>query len=112
MRSMAEIGAAILLGYVIEATWMTSRLERETEEERENWLGSTVGFGLAGLFGIVVALLVAEHRRAGHNNFLDDFGLWWSTVSLGALGVLVALQPLITDRWRRRSDLAVDGDAE
>lgn len=97
---MSEIGVAILLGYVIEVVWMTTRLERENDE-RESWLGSMVGLGLSGLAGIVVALLIAEHRAAGHANLLDKYGLWWSTVSLAMLGVLVTLQPLIVDRWSR-----------
>lgn len=102
LRSMAEIGVAILLGYVIEVVWMTVRLERE-DDDRESWLGSMVGLGLCGLAGIVVALLIAEHRAAGHANLLDKYGLWWATVSLAMLGILVTLQPLIVDRWSKPS---------
>lgn len=98
---LAEIGSTILLAYVIEATWMATRLNRESEEERENWLGTTVGFGLGGLTGIVIALLVAEHRAAGHANYLDHLGLWWSTLAIGTLGVTVVLQPIIVARWTR-----------
>ena len=103
MRSIAEIGVAILLGYVVETVWMTTRLERQGEE-RENWLGSMAGLALSGLLGIVVALLVAEHRAAGHSNFLDIFGLWWATSSLGLLGVMLTLQPVIVDRWSHKGD--------
>ncbi len=104
MRSMAEIGVTLLLAYVVEAAWMATRLSRETEEEREHWLGSTAGFGLAGLIGVIIALLVAEHRAAGHGNALDAFGLWWSVFSLGLLGVAVALHPVIVARWRHTGD--------
>jgi hypothetical protein len=48
LHSMAEIGIAILLGYVIEVVWMTTRLERK-DGDRERWLEATVGLGLSGL---------------------------------------------------------------
>jgi hypothetical protein len=54
---------------------------------------------VAGLIGIAAALLSAEHRAAGHGNLLDDLGMWWSAFSLGFLGLMVALQPLVTHNW-------------
>lgn len=98
MRSLAQVGTALLLGFVIEATWMSARIEHE-DDDREKWLGLTTGIGLSGLIGIAVALLVAEHRVAGHNNALDDLGLWWSISSMAILGVFITLQPLIVSRW-------------
>lgn len=99
-RSVAEIGVALLLGYVVEAVWMVSRAERK--DFHENWLGFVSGIGVAGLAGIALALLVAAHREVGQGSLLDDLGLWWSVVSLGLLGVVVTLHPLVVDRWIRR----------
>lgn len=98
MRSTAEIGVTILLGWIVEVVWMTTRLQRQSDE-REDWLGSMTGLGLSGFLGIVIALLVAEHRAAGYANFLDPLGLWWAVITLGALGIMVTLHPVIVDRW-------------
>jgi hypothetical protein len=100
MRSIAEIGVALLLGYIVEAVWMVNRAERK--DFHENWLGFVSGIGLAGLTGIAMALLVAAHREAGHGNLLDDLGLWWVVASMGLLGILVTLQPLVVDRWTQQ----------
>lgn len=64
----------------------------------ENWLGFVCGLGLGGLSGIVSALATAAHLESGAGCFLDDIGLWWAVVSIGMLGILVVLHPLITDR--------------
>ena len=103
MRSVAGIGVALLLGYVIEAVWMVGRLER-TGDDREDWLGGAVGLALCGLVAIAVALLIAAHRDAGHSNYLDAFGLWFVAISLGMLGIFVSLQPLIVERWTRQAE--------
>jgi hypothetical protein len=100
LYSIAGAGVALLLGYVIEAVWMVGRAERK--EWHESWLGFVYGVGLAGFIGIAAALLVAAHRAARHGNLLDDLGLWWSVSSLGFLGLLVTLHPLIVDRWTRK----------
>lgn len=99
MREMAEIGAALLIAYAVEVAWMAERLRSESDAERRDWLGAVVGIGLCGLLGVLTALLVAEHRAAGHRNYLDSFGLWWSALALGSLGVFVALYPVIVTRW-------------
>lgn len=97
--SIAGVGIAILLGYVVESVWMVSRAKRRTWHE--NWLGLVCGFGLGGLLGIATALVVAAHREGRHGNLLDDLGIWWSISSLAMLGILVTLHPFIADRWSR-----------
>lgn len=103
MRSVAGIGITIVLAYVIEAVWMVGRLER-VGADREAWLGSAVGMTVCGLSGVAAAVLVAAHREAMHSNYLDTFGLWWVVASLGLLGAMVALQPLIADRWTKEDE--------
>jgi hypothetical protein len=93
MREIAGIGATILLGYVIEAVWLAQGLARD--HEYEFLLGALTGLAVAGLIGVGAALLVAEHRAAHHGNLLDDIGLWWSVYSIGFLGAMVTIQPLM-----------------
>jgi hypothetical protein len=96
LRSLAEIGVALLLAYTVEAVWLVNRAERK--DWHENWLGAISGVGVAGLLGIAVALAAAAHREAGHGNLLDDIGLWWSVSAVGVLGIFVVLHPFAVDR--------------
>ena len=98
LRTIALIGASLLLGYIVEAVWMVSRVARN--DEYEEWLGFIVGAGLAGFLGVVFALLLSEHRAAGHVNIIDRIGVAWSAVSLLILGGVLVLQPLLADRFR------------
>jgi hypothetical protein len=93
LRTLALIGTTLLLAYVVEAVWLVGRVERD--DEFEEWLGFVTGAGIAGFLGVIFALLLAEHRIAGHSNFLDELGTAWSAVSLLILGGVLVLQPLL-----------------
>jgi len=98
LENLAQIGAVLLIAYTVEAVWLAQRAE--LDDEYEEWLGFLVGTGLAALLAIAFALLLSEHRAAGHDNLLDDFGLAWSVVSLVILGGVLVLQPLLAMRFR------------
>lgn len=98
LRSMALIGSSLLIAYVVEAVWLVPRVG--IDDDREEWLGFIVGAGMAVFLAIVFALLLSEHRAAGHSNFIDDIGLAWVTTSLLILGGVLVLQPLLADRYR------------
>ncbi|HXS32587.1 MAG TPA: hypothetical protein VN758_02285 [Solirubrobacterales bacterium] len=97
LQSLATIGAIFVPAYVVEVVWMVPRMGRG--EEFEEWLGFTVGAGIAGLLAIAVALLGVEHRVAGHANSLDDLGLSFVVVSLTILAGTLVLQPLLAHRF-------------
>jgi hypothetical protein len=97
LQSLATIGAIFVPAYVVEVVWMVPRMGRG--EEFEEWLGFTVGSGIAGLLAIAVALLGVEHRVAGHANSLDDLGLSFVVVSLTILAGCLVLQPLLANRF-------------
>jgi hypothetical protein len=98
LENLALIGAALLIAYAVEAVWLAQRAEMD--DEYEEWLGFLVGTGIAGLLSVAIALLLAEHRLAGHDNLVDDFGLAWAVVSLVILGGVLVLQPLLASRFR------------
>ena len=98
LRSLAEIGSALFLAYVLEAIWLVNRAERRVWHR--NWIGFVAGIGLAGFVGVMSALATAAHLEAGHRNLLDDVGLWWAVQSLLLLGFLVAMQPIFADLVR------------
>jgi hypothetical protein len=97
-QGIALVGASLVLAYAVEATLLTPRVE--VGDGHEEWLGFVVGAGLAGFGGVVLALLLAQHRDAGHDNFLDDLGLAWCAVSLITLGATILVQPLLAERLR------------
>ena len=98
LRTVALIGAALVIAFAVEATWLAERVGQG--DEYEEWLGFIAGAGIAGLIGVVVSLLVAEHLAAGHESLIDDIGVAWSTVSLTILGVVIVIQPLLANRFR------------
>jgi len=104
MRSIATVGVGLSIAYVVEAVWLAQRVVAEDDDEHEEWLGFLTGVGLAGLLGIVFALLVAEHRAAGHDNVLDHLGVAWSAVSMVILGGVLMLQPILAGRMAREPD--------
>ncbi|HET8862311.1 MAG TPA: hypothetical protein VFM94_03575 [Solirubrobacterales bacterium] len=99
LRSLASIGATLLLAYVVEAVWLVQRVQRD--EEYEEWLGITIGAAIAGFFGVIFALLLSEHRAAGHANFIDELGVAWVAVSLLVLGGSLIAYPFMAHRLRR-----------
>ena|SRR6187402_3368863 len=98
LRTLGIIGASFVLAYAIEAAWIVS--QGEVTEDHEEWLGFLVGVGIAGLIAIGMALLLAEHRLAGHDNYLDALGLGWVLGALSILGGVIVLQPLLADVYR------------
>lgn len=102
LRTVALIGASLLLAYVVEAVWLVSRVE--ADDEFEEWLGFVAGAGIAGFLGVVLALLLSAHRAVGHSNFIDEIGLAWVVVSLLILGVVLVVQPLLAHRLSAPAD--------
>lgn len=90
---MAGIGASFFLAYVIEATWLAERFQSGSRPEF--LLGAITGLAVCGLFGVVVSLVFSEQTSLRN----QEFNLWLAAISLGSLGLLVALQPVITHFW-------------
>jgi MFS family permease len=107
MYAIGQVGVAVVLAFVIEAAWMTERFDRR-ESNHRGWLGAMTGFALAGLLCVASALAVGAHCAAGHANFLDALGLWWSIVSLAMLGAVVVVQPLVADELRAQVEAESD----
>lgn len=110
MSDAAGVGSALFIAYAVEMAWLTSRYDVGGVFDRR--VGQFLGVGLCGLFGIVVALLLSSHLKAGHSNLLDSFGVAWVCISLGLLGLIVALQPLITHGSKRKERIAAAKKAE
>lgn len=97
LQSLATIGAIMVPAYVVEVVWMLPHMGKGFEYEE--WLGFVVGAGIAAVIGIAVALLLAQHRLAGHANALDDLGLAWVVVCNVVLAGALISQPLLAHRF-------------
>jgi cytosine/uracil/thiamine/allantoin permease len=93
LRTIAGIGASFFLAYVIEAAWLIKRFP--AGKRSEIILGVLVGFAASGLLGVIFALMLSELPVGESFGRSEDFRFWWSILSLGGLGFLVALQPAI-----------------
>lgn len=97
LRTMAGVGSSFFLAYVIEATWLAQRFSKTARSE--DLLGVLTGLAVSGLAGVVFALLLSETASSDSLTERQTFYFWWSLVSLGCLGLLVALQPALTHFW-------------
>jgi hypothetical protein len=92
----------VLIAYSIAvAAAERSLVDRSGLDHHLEWLGFVTGIGVCGLIGIGLSFGIAEHRQAGHENLVDQLGLWWAVASVGLLGLVVALQPMTSYEWRK-----------
>jgi MFS family permease len=108
LRGIAGLGGALVIAYVVQAAWLVR--EAKPAEDRDGWAGFVTGIGIAGFVGVLLALVLAEHRAAGHDNFLDRIGCAWAALALLMLATIVLLHPLLAYRLIRERD-KVDGAA-
>jgi hypothetical protein len=87
--SLAQIGATLLVAYAVQVGWVIQN-SRKRGASRENWAGATTGVGCSGLTGIVIALCLSTKHSL---NLLEELGFAWSVMSIGFLGLWIAVQP-------------------
>lgn len=98
---LAQLGVGVLIAYSVALAAAEKDLSRRgTRERHEEWLGFVVGCGICGLAGIGTAVGTAAHLEAGHGGFADEVGLWWAVGSIGMLGIIVAILPIMSYGWR------------
>jgi hypothetical protein len=111
LQTMGQIGATLLIAYVLEISWLVKASRERPLEERENRLGAFVGVGFAGLLGIAFSLALAERTSLDHWIWLDALGFSWVALSLCLLGCMVVMQPLVTHEWMDDEDAEAESGA-
>jgi hypothetical protein len=104
--TVAQIGAAFLIAYGVETTWVI----RETNERSgfyQAWLGLITGFAVCGLSGIVLAAALASSSGTSD---IREVAFAWSCGSILMLGVIVAVTPVLTYEWRRQMTTEFDDE--
>lgn len=102
LRTIAGIGGGFFLAYVIEATWLAERFSNSARNE--NLLGVMTGLAVSGLTGVILTLFLSETASGASLTGTQNFYFWWSFISLGFLGLLVALQPALIHFWLHETD--------
>lgn len=102
-EALGQTGVGLLIAYSVAfAAGERVLSERATRKSHEDWLGVIVGLAVCVLIGIGLGFGLAEHRRQqGPADTIDWLGLCWTLASIGLMGVLVALQPLMSYEWRK-----------
>lgn len=93
---LAQLGATLLVAFAVETSWVLQHSRRRGSDE-ENWIGLLSGIGLCALVGIAIAFLLSDHAEPF--GWIEKIGFAWSLVSIGALGLFIALQPFATYEW-------------
>ncbi|MGN6558203.1 MAG: hypothetical protein ACTHLH_09365 [Solirubrobacterales bacterium] len=88
--AFAQVGATLLVAYAVHTSWVLQNSSKRGSE-RENWVGIASGIGSCALIGIGIGLGLSGHR--GSLNGLEELLFAWTAVSVGFLGLWIALQP-------------------
>lgn len=110
LETLAQVGAALLIAYVLEVSWLVKVSRERPLQERENRLGALLGVGVAAFVAIAVSLgLVA---RVGHGDWIwiDVLSLGFVLGALLMVGLTVVMQPLLTHEWLTSGDSAKSAD--
>jgi hypothetical protein len=99
LDSVAQIGATLLIAYVVEISWLVKASRSRDIEERESRLGAFTGAGAAGLIGIVLSMILSGRAEAHRWIWLDEFCFGWVIASLLMLGITVVMRPMLTHEW-------------
>lgn len=86
----------LLVAYAVQMAWVFQN-SRKRGRERQNWTGITTGLSSCALLGIAIALLLSEQR--GLFDWLEAFGFAWALVSIGFLGLWIAILPWTMYEW-------------
>jgi uncharacterized membrane protein YfcA len=96
---LAQIGATLLVAYAVQVAWAIQH-SRDRGPDRENWVGITTGLGVCALIGVLAALCLSVHEEP--LNLLEGLGFAWVVMSIGLLGLWIAIQPWVMYEWTHR----------
>ncbi len=93
---LAQIGATLLVAYGVEISWAV-KASRARGADHKIWIGFVAALALCGLVGIGVALALSDPH--GSLTTPERFLFSLSVGSIGLLGAVVALTPVIAYDW-------------
>ncbi len=96
LTTFAQVGSALFIAYAVEvSSWMRISWRRGGDEE--NWLGTCIGLAICGLLGI--GLLLVLSGGGGERSAIEELAFCWAVVSLGLMGLMVAVLPWAIYEW-------------
>jgi hypothetical protein len=101
LRTVAEIGATLLVAYGLIASSIISAAKTEPSAKRKERLGAFVGIGTSGLIGIANALVLSERAWVSNPSWLEELAFGWTSASLLMFLVFVAFQADALESWSK-----------
>jgi hypothetical protein len=100
LHDLTQIGVGLLIAYSVAIATAEKRVSK-IKGDHEFWVGFVTAVGCCGFLGVSIAAVDAALVENGIGWFADEVIWWWSIASIGLLGWLVAVLPLLTYEWRR-----------
>lgn len=100
LRSISQIGGALLIAWSIQAT-LAVRASHHRDATQESIIGSLLGSTACGFLGIVVALGLAERAEAGHWLWADQMAFSVAASAFLFLGICLVLLVYFVYEWSR-----------
>ncbi|HEU4706713.1 MAG TPA: hypothetical protein VFS64_05985 [Solirubrobacterales bacterium] len=88
--AFAQVGATLLVAYAVHTTWVLQNSPKRGHR-RENWVGVASGVGSCAIIGIAFGLALSGQQ--GSLDGWEQLLFAWTAVSVGFLGLWIALQP-------------------
>lgn len=99
LETWAQIGATLLVAYVLAVTWLVRVSQRRPRRERETRLGRLLGVGTAVLLAIGMSMRLATLPETHDWDWLNELQLGFAVGPLLMAGGMVVMQPLMTHEW-------------
>jgi cation transport ATPase len=99
LRTLAVIGATLLVAYEVIASTIILKAQVESRDKRQERLGALVGIGASGMIGIANALVLSERTCVDNPGLLEELAFAWTAASLLMFLVFVAFQADAIDSW-------------
>jgi hypothetical protein len=106
LRTLAEIGATLLVAYGVLASSIVSAAQEEPKDKRRERVGAFIGIGGAGLVGIASALVLSQRTGVANPSWLEELSFGWAASSLLMFLLIVALQAEAIDSWAKSTHVA------
>lgn len=92
---LLQAGLGLFVAFSV--TLAAIELKFDDEDKAVDWLGYGCGWGTAGLVAIAACTALSVNSISAPT-WVDIGFLWWSTVSLLVLGIIIAVGPLMIYR--------------
>jgi hypothetical protein len=96
---LAQVGVGVLVAFAV--TLASVGVKSTSRDDHINWMSYGCGLAIAGFIGIALCVALSTQAAAGVGRTVDLNGLAWASTTIGMLGIVVCLGPLMIFQSRR-----------